>query len=95
MRVGYLGSFYHLLHGGILHSEGDVVIEGIVKEDSLLIDITNKRAQIADTQPLDVLPVNEHLPLLYIMVAGNQIHQCRFTRTRLPYQRNSLALGNG
>ena len=43
MRIGNLGSLYHLFHGSILYTEGDIIVERIIKEDSLLIYITNKR----------------------------------------------------
>ena len=94
MRIGYFGSFDNLLHGGILHTESDVVEERIIEENSLLIDVSNQPAQIRDTHFLDVQPVYPYFARLHIMVTGQQIDQRRFSGTGLPHQRNGLALGH-
>ena len=94
MGIGNLGSLDDLFHRGILHTECDIIIEGVVEEDSLLVDVAYQRTQLRDTYRLDILAVDEHLTLVDIMVTGNQGHQCRFTRTRLSHQCDGLPFGH-
>ena len=42
--IGNLGCFDDLLHGGVLYAEGDIVVEGVVEEDSFLIDVADEGA---------------------------------------------------
>ena len=93
--IGYLGSFHNLLHGGILYTESNVIEESVIKENGFLIDVSYQAAQIGDTRILDIKTVYQYLARLYIVVAGQQIHQCGFSGTGLPYQCDSLAFGHG
>ena len=81
MGVGNLGSLDNLFHRRILHTKGDIIVEGIVEEDSLLIDVTDQCTQFRDTYRLDILAVDEHLAILYVVIARNKVYQCRLTRT--------------
>ena len=95
MRIGNLGRLDDLLHSGILHSEGYVVVESVVEEDSLLIYITDQRTQIAYPHVLHILAVYQYLSAAHIMIPGNQVHKGRLATARLTYQSNGLALRNG
>ena len=79
MRIGNLGRLDDLLHSGILHSEGYVVVESVVEEDSLLIYITDQRTQIAYPHVLHILAVYQYLSAAHIMVSGNQVNKSRLS----------------
>ena len=44
MGVGDLRGFDDLLHRGVIHAEGDIIIEGVVEEDGLLVNIADEGA---------------------------------------------------
>ena len=44
MSVGDFGCGDDLVHGGVLHSEGDIVVECVVEEDGFLVDVADERA---------------------------------------------------
>ncbi len=78
--IGNLRCLDDLLHGGIFHTEGDVVIEGVVEEDSLLINVAYEGAQLGNSHTLDVFSIDEHLTVLHVMIAWNEVYQCRLAR---------------
>ena len=44
MSIGDFGCGDDLVHGGVLHSEGDIVVECVVEEDGFLVDVADERA---------------------------------------------------
>ena len=74
MGIGNLGGFDDLLLRGILHTEGNVIVEGVVEKNGFLIDIADKRTQIVYPDVADILTVDEYLATAYIVVARNQVH---------------------
>ena len=95
MSIGYLSRGNDLLHRSPLYSESDVIEESVVEENSLLIDIADKSTQITDAHILYVGTVNQNLTLLHVVIAWQEVDQRRFTRTRLPHQRNSSSARYG
>ena len=46
--IGYLSCLLNLLLGSIVDTEGDVVAEGVVEENGLLVHVTYQLAQVVD-----------------------------------------------
>ena len=61
MSIGYLRSLDNLIHRGIRHTEGDIIIEGVIEKDGLLIDIAYKSTKVMDTHITNVFAINEYL----------------------------------
>ena len=93
--VGNLGRFDDLLHGSVLHAEGDVVVEGVVEEDGFLVDVADEGAQAVDGDVLHVLAVDEQPAFGNVVVARHEVHQRGLARAGLPHQGDGLALGHG
>ena len=51
-------------------------------------------SEVVDAQILHVDTVDEYLTLLHIIVAGNQVYECRFAAATLSYDGNGLSLRN-
>ena len=92
MGVGDARRLLHLLSGRLLHAERDVIIEGIIEEDRLLVDVAHQATQVAEACLPDIHPVNQDLPLRHVVEAGQQIDQRALARARLPHQCHRLAL---
>ena len=92
--VGYLRGLLYLLLSGIVHAKRDVVPERVVEEDGLLIHVAYQLTQVVYAQILHVDAVNQHLALLHIVVAWNEVYHRRLSAAALTYQRNGLSLGN-
>ena len=92
--IGNLRGFDNLFVSGIINTKRDVVAERIVKQDGLLIHIANQLSEVVNAQILDVNTVNQYLTFLHIIIAGDEVHQCRFSTARLPHNGYGLALGN-
>ena len=93
MRVGYLGSFHHLLHRSTFHTERDVVEDGVVEEYGLLVHVSDERSERLDFQVADVGPVYGDASLVEVVVAGYEVDEGGLSRTRLSHKRHSLPLG--
>ena len=91
VRIGHLGSLHHLLHGGILHPEGNVVVEGVVKQNGLLVDIANELSQVRQGKRLDVDAVDGNFAPRHIVVAWQQVDQCRLARAALAHKGDGFA----
>ena len=94
MGIGNLGGFDDLFHGSAVHTKSDVVVEGVVKQDSLLVDVTYQLAKLRDADTLDILTVNQHLAVLDIMITGNEVYKRRLTRSRLTNKGDGFSFGN-
>ena len=92
--VGYPGRLGYLFVCGTVDAKGNVVAESVVEEDGLLVDVAYQLAQVEDAEFLHVDAVNEHLTLLHVVVAGNQVDKGRLARAGLSDDGNGLALGN-
>lgn len=73
IRIGYLSRSDDILFRGVIFTEHDIVLDGIVEQDGLLIDVAYQRPQVVNAQILDVDAIDEHLPLLHIVVARNEV----------------------
>ena len=58
MRIGNLGCRYHLFAGGILYTECDVVVEGVIEQDGLLVHVTHYAAQRPERDIADIGSIN-------------------------------------
>ena len=93
--IGYACGFRHLFIGGSLHTEGNIVAERVVEEYRLLVHITDQLSQILYAEVFHIDAIDKHFALLHIVIAGNEIDQCRFAATALSYQGNGFSLWNG
>ena len=84
MGISNLGCLDNLFHRGILYAKGNIVIERIIEEDSLLVYVTYQGTQLRDAYALDILSIDKHLTVLHVMITRNQVNQCRFTSVDLP-----------
>ena len=94
MGIGNLCRMFHLFACSIFHAEGDIIEEGVVEEDGLLVHITNQLTQVVNTQVLHVDAIYQHLTFLHIVIARNQIHQSRFSAAALSHQGDGLTFLN-
>ena len=92
--ISDLGSLSNLLVGSLFDSKGDIITEGIVEEDGLLVHIANELAQVLYAQILHIDAIDEYLTLLNIIVTGNEVNKRRLAGTGLSYDGNGLALWN-
>ena len=90
MRVGNLGRLYHLFHGGILHAEGNVVENGIVKEDGFLVHDAHHGPQVGRAEVADIGSVDGDLSLRGIIEPRNQVHQRGFAGARFAHDRDGF-----
>jgi hypothetical protein len=74
--IGDFCGSYHFFHGGIVHPEGDVVVETIVEEDSFLVHIAYQASQVLYSQVFDVLSVYQDFARLHIVETGHKVDQC-------------------
>ena len=89
--VSYLGSFHHLLHGGVFHTEGYVVEERVVEEYGLLVYVAYEGTQGGDGKRLHVFAVNENFAASDVVVAGQKVHERGLSRTALAYEGYGLS----
>ena len=92
MRVGYFGSILYLLLRGVVYAERYVVAETVVKQYRLLVNVAYERAQVVQPHVLYVHSVDEHLALLHVVVAWNEVDERRLAAAALAHQRHGLAL---
>ena len=95
MCVGNAGCSFHLLAGGVLHTESDVVEYRVVEENGFLVDIAYEAAQAVDAQLADVRSIHQNLSCAHIVVAGDKVHQGAFPASALPHQCHCLSFLNG
>ena len=91
MGVGDACRLLHLLTGSPLHAERNILIEGIIEKDRLLVDVAHQPAQIAEACLPHIHAINQDLPLRHVVEAGQQIDQRALARSRLPHQCHRLA----
>ena len=94
MGIGNLCRFDHLLHSCIFHTEGNVVEEGVIEQNGLLVHVSYQRTQVVDAKILNIHTVNCNLTQLHIVIARQQIHQCRLAGTGLADKCNGLSFGH-
>ena len=90
--IGYLSGLDDLFHRGVIYAEGDVVVEGVIEEDGLLVDVADEGTQFGDAYTLDVLAVDEYFTLLHIVVARHQVHEGTLAGAGLSHEGDGLAL---
>ena len=73
MGVGDARCLLHLLLRGIVDAEGDVVKEGVVEEDGFLVHVADELPQVVNAEVAHVDAVDEHLALLHVVVARNEV----------------------
>ena len=104
MGIGYLGRLddplaeflRHLLPCERCHfSEGYVVEDRIVEEDSLLVDIADETAQRMDAQCADVLTVDADAALRHVVITRDEIYQRALSAAALSHKCNGLSFGDG
>ena len=79
MGIGYLGSLDDLFLRGILHTEDDVVVEGVIEKDSFLIYVSHQFSQFIETHFADIGTGNEEFSFCHIIEAGDEIYQSRLS----------------
>ena len=90
--IGNLGSVGNLLVCGICLAKADVVLEGSIEKNSLLVDVTYQLAKVVYGEVFHVDAVDEHFTFLYVIVTRYQIHHCTLAATTLTYQCHGLSL---
>ena len=77
-----------------VHTESDVVIDGVVEEDRFLADDTHQGTQIVCTIITDVGAIDGDGSLIGVVETRHEIGHGRLTATRLSDQRHGLAFGH-
>ena len=60
---------------GVVYTEGDVIIEGVIKQNGFLIDIADELTKIVDAEILDIDAVDKHFAFLHVVIARNEVDQ--------------------
>ena len=92
--IGYLCRFLHLLLGGIVDAESDIVVEGVVEQDSLLIHIAHEAAQLMHFKVAYVDAVDKNLPLVDVVESRQEVGECRFARSALSHDSHGRSCGD-
>mmetsp|Transcript_18775 Transcript_18775/g.61664 ORF Transcript_18775/g.61664 Transcript_18775/m.61664 type:complete len:321 (-) Transcript_18775:3163-4125(-) len=72
VRVGALGGFINFFLASILPSIEDVLVDGGSEQHRLLADKPQVRAQPTQVERLDVLAIQQHLPLVWFVETLDQ-----------------------
>ena len=81
--IGNLGGFLHLLARGVLHTEGDVVEERVVKENRLLVHVAHEPTQVGDTIVADIYAIDGNRALIHVVEAWQQVGDGGLARATL------------
>ena len=92
MGVGDARCLLHLLARGPLDAEGDVVEEGVVKEDRLLIHVAHQPAQIGERRLADVHAVDGDGAPLHVVESRQEVDERTLPRAGLPDERHRPSL---
>ena len=92
--VGNACRLLHLLLCGVVHAKGYVSDERVVEQDGLLVHVAYELPEVVYAEVFDVYAVDEHLALLHVIIARNEVDECRLAAAALSHQRNGLALWN-
>ena len=95
MCIGDPGGGHHILHRGILHAEGNVVENGVVEENRLLVHIAHKAPEAVQAEIPDILTVNLHGTSGHVVEARYEVHQCGLAGPGFAHDGHGLALGHG
>ena len=93
--IGDFCRFDHLLHRGIFDPESDVVEKRVVEEDSLLIDVANEGAEVAQAERAHIVAVDEDAARRDIVVARKEVDEGALTAATLPHQGHRLPTAYG
>ena len=89
--VGNLGSVHYLLVGSTVDAEGDVVVDGVVEENGLLVHIAHEGTQVVLGELPDVGAVDHDRALLHVVEAWQQVGQRCLAAAALSHQGHGLA----
>ena len=78
--------------GGVLFAEGDVVEEGVVEEDRVLVHISHQGAQVAQAHVADVGAVEGDAARRGFEEAGDEVHEGGFAGAARAHDGDGLAL---
>ena len=91
MGVGDLRGGDDLLPGGSFHAEGDVVENGVVEQDRILVHIAHQGAEVLDPQVLDILSVDGDAAAVGVVEAGDEVHERGLAGAGLAHDGDHLA----
>ena len=94
MGIGDFGRRNHLFFRGTFHAEGNVVVNGVVKEDGLLVHITHEGTEVLYGQVPDVFSVKGDAAAGNVPETGNEVHQGRFSGTGFAHDGNHFPAWN-
>ena len=92
MGVRYFCCSHDLLHCGSLDAEGYVVEYRVIEEDGLLVYVSDQASEVFHAQIPDVCAVEGDASFGCIVISRNEVHERRFSRSRLSYEGDCLAL---
>ena len=84
-----------VLRRGFVHTEGDVVGDGIREEEVVLRDIGAGLSHRADGNAVDVLSIHKEGAVGHIVGAEKQVHQRRLACAGLAHDAHALTGGDG
>ena len=94
MNMGRPGGLFHLRAAGTGLPVGNVVLNRVIEQHSVLGNDANGLAHRGLGNLLDVLCIQQDAPLLNIIKTEQQARQRRLARTRWPNHRDGFSAGN-
>ncbi len=91
MGIGDLRRGDDLFLRGVLHPEGDVVEDGVVEQDRVLVHVPHETAEVFDLQALDVFSVDGDPAFRRVVEAGDEVHEGGFSGAGFAYDRDHLS----
>ena len=92
MGAGDARGGFDFFAGGVLLAEGDVVVEGVVEEDRVLVHVAHQGAQLDDADVADVGAVQGDAARGRVVEAGNEVHEGGLAGAARAHDGDRLAL---
>ena len=94
MRICNLSRSHNLILRNILHTKGNIVVNRIVKENSLLGNNAHKRDKTGEAAIPYIIAIHKNSSTVYIIKARNKVCHSGFSSSRWAHHRHHLALWN-
>ena len=92
MRVGNFCGGDNIVERSVVNSEGNILEERCVEQNSLLIYVSYERAKRVQIGILDVHAVNQNLADARVVIAWNEVDERRFSRARSSHYDGEIAV---
>ena len=92
MCVGYFRRCDDIFHGRVLYTESDIVEDGVIEQDRLLVHIAHQASEAVDLDVADVSAVDFYRAAGHVVESRDEIDQCGFARAGFTDDSHGAAL---